>query len=437
MGSGGHHGLELGMKRLSYEQLLRNLWWPTHPVQANSLGPANTARVLQQMNNPDRALTCIQVAGTNGKGSVTHKLATALTQSGRSSGMFTSPHIGTFRERIQVDGVPISAASVQELLPQVWGAAADAGVTLSRFESLTVLALKYFQQQRVECAVLEAGLGGSIDATSAVESPLVSVVTSVALDHTHILGHDLETIAAEKAGVFRAGGAVGVAGPGMTPSVMQILRQRSAAVGVQLLEAPAACGGSFEHSNRQTAAVVLDELMRRGLVDATGAAAGLEAVPNCRFQELSILPKGRKHSRVVILDVAHNPAAFESLLERISDKYGSDRRIRLVISLSAKKPLAACCKAIAQCQAVKQLHLAPVPNLKAFTTEELTGAAEVALGEHRLVRSDEATAKGVIDEALQMMDRDEVLVVCGSFMVMRDARELLGLPVERDPLELY
>eukprot|EP00658_Telonema_sp_P-2_P072101 TRINITY_DN6128_c0_g1_i4.p1 TRINITY_DN6128_c0_g1~~TRINITY_DN6128_c0_g1_i4.p1 ORF type:complete len:212 (+),score=57.95 TRINITY_DN6128_c0_g1_i4:182-817(+) len=186
---------------------LRALWTPPQPIMASSLSPCNTAAILSLLGHPERGIGWVQVAGTNGKGSVVHKVAEGLSSSGHKVGVFTSPHICTFRERIQVNQELIPVERVTNLYTEIRAVARDCGLTLSRFEMLTLMAIKHFQQSGVEYGVLEAGLGGRIDATSglflelfsllsdltAIEHKLVSIVSSVALDpvsYTHLRAHE-------------------------------------------------------------------------------------------------------------------------------------------------------------------------------------------------------------------------------------------------------
>eukprot|EP00658_Telonema_sp_P-2_P072099 TRINITY_DN6128_c0_g1_i12.p1 TRINITY_DN6128_c0_g1~~TRINITY_DN6128_c0_g1_i12.p1 ORF type:complete len:234 (+),score=40.54 TRINITY_DN6128_c0_g1_i12:182-883(+) len=206
---------------------LRALWTPPQPIMASSLSPCNTAAILSLLGHPERGIGWVQVAGTNGKGSVVHKVAEGLSSSGHKVGVFTSPHICTFRERIQVNQELIPVERVTNLYTEIRAVARDCGLTLSRFEMLTLMAIKHFQQSGVEYGVLEAGLGGRIDATSAIEHKLVSIVSSVALDHTHILGHTIPQIAAEKAGVFK-GAECGVVGSSMHADAQAVLHQVAA-----------------------------------------------------------------------------------------------------------------------------------------------------------------------------------------------------------------
>lgn len=156
-----------------------------------------------QLGNPHTAYPIIHVAGTKGKGSVSALSAGALRQAGYKVGLYTSPHLQDYNERIQVDGQPIPHASlislVDELRPYL-----DAGTELTTFEITTALAFLYFARQEVTAAVFEVGLGGRLDATNII-TPLVSVITSISYDHTQFLGNTLTAIAGEKAGIIKPG----------------------------------------------------------------------------------------------------------------------------------------------------------------------------------------------------------------------------------------
>lgn len=158
---------------------------------------------VAQLGNPHTAYPIIHVAGTKGKGSVAALCATALRQAGYKVGLYTSPHLQDYNERIQVDGQPISHAAlnalVDELRPYL-----DSGTELTTFEITTALAFLYFARQGVTAAIFEVGLGGRLDATNII-TPLVSVITSISYDHTQFLGNTLTAIAGEKAGIIKPG----------------------------------------------------------------------------------------------------------------------------------------------------------------------------------------------------------------------------------------
>ncbi len=158
--------------------------------------------MCKRLDNPQRDYLTIHVAGTNGKGSVAHTLASILQSAGYCTGLYTSPHFHDFRERIKVDGKPVTEKAVARFVSDYGAKMTELG--LSYFEMTTALAFRYFSDSNVEVAVIETGLGGRLDSTNIIR-PVLSVVTNVALDHTDILGGTLREIAAEKAGIIKRG----------------------------------------------------------------------------------------------------------------------------------------------------------------------------------------------------------------------------------------
>nr|MBO2478297.1 bifunctional folylpolyglutamate synthase/dihydrofolate synthase [Bacillota bacterium] len=172
-------------------------------------GLARIRFLLERLGNPQRAYPAVHVAGTNGKGSTSAMIASVLQAAGYRTGLFTSPHLVRYNERIRVDGAPIADEDLEALLgrlrEEAERAAADPNVGQpTEFEVGTAAALTYFAQAAVDVAVVEVGLGGRLDATNAVE-PVVSVITPIGLDHTRVLGNTLAEIAAEKAGIIKPG----------------------------------------------------------------------------------------------------------------------------------------------------------------------------------------------------------------------------------------
>ena len=164
-------------------------------------GLARTEALLAKLGSPHRGLSAVHVAGTNGKGSVVATVEALLQWKGFKVGRYTSPHLIDFRERITVDGKPISEEAVLEFLEHWMPEAEKIGATF--FEVTTALAFEWFAKQQVDVAVVETGLGGRLDSTN-VLTPRVATVTSIGLDHTDLLGDSLESIAREKAGIFKA-----------------------------------------------------------------------------------------------------------------------------------------------------------------------------------------------------------------------------------------
>lgn len=166
------------------------------------LGLERMRRVLEASLNPQQHFPSILIAGTNGKGSVTAMWDAGLRASGRRTGRYTSPHLSRFTERICIDGEEVSWAVLDRLMGQLVTVEQQVGESLTFFEAATWFAFMWFAEQRVDVAVLEVGLGGRLDSTNVVE-PVLSIVTSIGLDHMEYLGDSMASIAREKAGIFR------------------------------------------------------------------------------------------------------------------------------------------------------------------------------------------------------------------------------------------
>lgn len=193
---------------MSYTEAIEYLY-SSLPVYQN-IGPgaykpglANSELLDALFGHPHRAYPCIHIAGTNGKGSTAHTLAAILQESGLRTGLYTSPHIYDFGERIRVDGRKIDHDVTEEFVDE-WKRRAPEGLRPSFFELTSTLAFKYFERMEVDVAVIETGLGGRLDSTNII-TPILSIVTNISLDHTALLGNTTAVIAAEKAGIFKPG----------------------------------------------------------------------------------------------------------------------------------------------------------------------------------------------------------------------------------------
>jgi dihydrofolate synthase/folylpolyglutamate synthase len=160
----------------------------------------NTISLLNHLDNPQKKLQCIHVAGTNGKGSTSHMLASILQEAGHKVGLYTSPHLKDFRERVKINGQEISEAFVCDFINTNKPFFADNDISF--FEMSVGLALSYFEQEQVDISIIEVGMGGRLDATNVI-TPLVAVITNIGLDHTQFLGNTIGLIAQEKAGIIK------------------------------------------------------------------------------------------------------------------------------------------------------------------------------------------------------------------------------------------
>ena len=292
---------------------------------------------LEELGDPHRRYRCLHVGGTNGKGSVASTWASVLARQGERTGLYTSPHLCSFRERIMIDGRPVAAsrlaAAAARLRPL-----AD-GLRMSFFEATTLLALHVFAEDGVESACIEVGLGGRLDATNVI-APEVTAITNVALDHQEYLGDTVEEIAREKAGIIKPGVPF-VTAEGR-PRVLAVLEGRAAAVGAPLhrvdpwrdmsrlrlgprgtrLRVRAADGtpldletplpGAHQAVNAALAVRAL-ELLRRP-PDPVAVREGVAAV---RWPGRGQIR--RVGDRLFVFDVAHNTAGVEALVRVLAD----------------------------------------------------------------------------------------------------------------------
>lgn len=367
--------------------------------------PKGKGKNLSRMENlckfyghPERSYPTIHVAGTNGKGSVCTKIAAALNIDGYRCGLYTSPHITSFRERIQIDGKMISEEELCALFSDVQKHSFD----LTFFEMATILAFLYFREQKVDIAVIETGLGGRWDATNVI-MPLASVITSIGFDHMDLLGNTLEEIALEKAGIIKRGIPV-VIGPDTPDELfLRIANEHQS----PLFQSGFRCC-DYDVENRGIARLALKAIEPHFPLKANSIAKGLEAKPPCRFE---------KYKEKIILDVAHNAHGFARLIERLLDEY-PNRRYRFVVGFSKGKEIAACADLIQQ--------IAHAVHLVSGDHPRLASVAEIA----RAFSSDakrETTMTEAIQNALYSSADEEIVVVAGSFFIMPEARAAISL----------
>ena len=350
-------------------------------------GLARVRALLDAIGNPERAVRIVQVGGTNGKGSISAMLAAILTAAGHRTGLYTSPHLCSFRERIRVDGQPIAEEDVADGVEALGTLVARLDATM--FEAATALALDHFARRSVEVAVLEVGLGGRLDATT-VGRPEVEIIACIDHDHQAQLGHTLPEIAAEKGHIIRSGIACSAR---QEPEVAQVLARRAAAVAVPLLcegrelRVSAAAAPRLEGQRLDLSGPGwrLDDLLcpllgvfqpGNALLAAAAARAlgvgeaairhGLASVrwPG-RFQVLGRDP-------VLVLDGAHNPGGARALAASLR-AYFPGQPITFVIGISADKDQVGILEALAP--QASRLILTAAAHPRAAAPEALATAA--------------------------------------------------------------
>lgn len=337
---------------MNYEEALAYIhsinWRGSRP------GLSRIRELLSALGNPEKQLSCIHIAGTNGKGSVSAMLDSILRKAGYRVGLFTSPYVERFNERICFGGEPISDGDLAELTGKLAPLAEAMSDPPTEFELITALGFLYFAEKQCDLVVLETGMGGRLDSTNAIEEPLLSIVTGVALDHTAFLGDTVEKIAAEKAGIIKKGAPALYGGD--TPSVREVLAAKAAAMGAEffvvdrshLVVRRADLAGSvvdydgfsnlflpllglYQPRNLATAVTAIGLLRQRGLsVSDEAVREGLAGVRwKARFELLARDP-------VFVFDGAHNQQGVEAACEAIG-YYFADKRPLLLTGVMADK----------------------------------------------------------------------------------------------------
>ena len=311
-------------------------------------------QLLEMLGNPHKKLKFVHIAGTNGKGSTASMTASILKKAGYKAGLFTSPFIYRFNERIQLDGSQIPDEMVIELTAYVKQFAETMEDQPTEFEFVTAMAMEYYAREKADIVVLEVGMGGKIDATNVIGVPEVAVITNIGLDHTEVLGDTVEKIAENKAGIFKEGGhAVVYRGtPGVEEVYENICKERNVSLKKADFESIVLrshslegqvfdCGSRKEltlpllgHHQLHNAAVVLsiaDTLIELGYnITAANIREGLRDVswPG-RFDIVS-------HDPLFIIDGGHNPQCIQALVENIKD-YLTGRRVIVLTGVLADK----------------------------------------------------------------------------------------------------
>ncbi len=291
----------------------------------------------ERLGHPERAFAAVHITGTNGKGSTAAMIAAALNAVGQRTGLFTSPAVTDIRDTIQIDGQPISEDAFAAAATAVCEAFPDG---LTEFEWLTTVCFVSFRQAGVKLAVVECGLGGRGDATNILPSPLCAVFTPIDLDHTHLLGSDIEAVAREKSGIIKPGCDV-VCAPLLHADALGVLYEAAAQNGCCLWQpSPNAVltvdehplvltmKGVHQQHNTRTAHMVLERLQARGIaIDFDKALTRMATVSlPCRQELLETTPP-------LLLDGAHNAHGIAALCARL----GEMAPVTLIIGMLADK----------------------------------------------------------------------------------------------------
>lgn len=339
----GERAIERKTSRFAYEDALAYIHGQNRAFCKPGLERVNT--LLDGFSHPERSLACIHVAGTNGKGSTSSMLSSVLMSEGYRVGLYTSPYILEFNERIRVNGVNISNAELVRYTKQIRRIADKMEDPPTEFEIITAIAFKYFKDMGCEAVVLEVGLGGRFDATNVIAQPLLSIITGISLDHVAILGDTIEKIAYEKAGIIKTGCPI-LFGGGHSHAARAVIEEQS-----KLCEAPyyevdldalniherSLDGCTFDYKGLQNARIRL-----LGNYQPYNAMTVIEAVGILRQIGISISDRAlreglynakwparfeilQREDPLVIFDGAHNAEGISAAVESISSYFPNEK----------------------------------------------------------------------------------------------------------------
>lgn len=391
------------------------------------------------VGNPQVHLPVIHVAGTNGKGSTCSMLASILTHAGYRTGLYTSPHIRHFRERIRIDGVPITDEDIAHYAVPLMETARGVGGTF--FEVTTAMALQYFADQRVDVVVLETGLGGRLDATNIVE-PLVSIITQIDMDHMEYLGTTLAAIAGEKAGIIKPEVPVVVGHHGTdVRSVFERKAERERAPIVFAVDVvDVQCDRILPDLTMSVAVTSTDDLRYlltdlAGLHQTRNIASVLTALPLLRSTyhiDDNHIEQGLRRVRAttgltarcelvslkppVVHDVSHNPGGLRALVETLGAAGFPDRSFHVVFGAMSDKDVDG--MLLELLPITHTLHCCSPHIPRSLPVEDLASRA-YRVG-HRQITSSES----VSDAYRGAITNEAPTVACGSFHVIDEVRAL-------------
>ena len=378
---------------MDYQQAVGYIESPALP--RGRYGLERLKQALELLGNPQHKVRFVHVAGTNGKGSCAAMLASVLKEAGYRTGLYISPHLRRYNERMQVDGVDISDDDLIRAAQRVKEVCEQLGGTPIVFEVLTLMALWYFAERRCDFVVLEVGIGGKLDATNCIPAPAAALIAQLGFDHTETLGSTIEEIAAQKGGIAKSGSQLVMAeqepaalrvveqlcreqGCGFTvadPERLQVLstspegqRLRDRTYGELLLP----LAGSHQVKNAANVLTVVELLKGEGFaIPDRAVRQGIErTVWPARFERLSRSPD-------FILDGGHNPQCVQAAVQALQDYYPGKKVVFLTGMMKDKDSAAMLAKMAEVAKAFVCLH---ADSERAFGAQELAREIEDTLG---------------------------------------------------------
>lgn len=376
----------------------------------------NTIALCAALENPERKFLCVHIAGTNGKGSVSHMLAAVLQEAGYKTGLFTSPHLKDFRERIRINGKMISKPKVVRFVQK--HKRTFEKIKPSFFEWTAALAFDHFANEQVDIAILETGMGGRLDSTNVV-NPLISIITNIGYDHQQFLGNTLKKIAAEKAGIIKSEGTVIISE--YQPEVSSVFEKKAEAMNASLVYTRdfksqlkiSKCGlaGSYQKKNIPTVVLAAGLLNEVGFqISPSDVKRGIENVVKLtgirgRWEILQKKP-------LVVADIAHNASGIKEVLKQVKNTGYKD--LRIVLGVVSDKEISHVLKLLPK-KATYYFCNAKIP--RALPSDILLETGR----KYRLKGKAYESVKNALNQAKKESTNKDLILITGSAFVVAEA----------------
>lgn len=402
-----------------------------------NLGLKRITALLEQMENPQNALQFVHVAGTNGKGSISTMLSNMLIHSGYQTGLFISPYVLCFRERMQIGGEMISEEEFADCAAFVYDCATQLPSELespTQFEMETAIAFEWYKRRKCDIVCLEVGLGGRFDSTNVIQMPLLQIITSISLDHTAILGDTIEKIAYEKAGIIKGGTTVLY--PIQQEPVRQVVKEQCQETNSHLIEPDLtkldisnhhwrkstftyegkeyqkSLPGTVQIYNGITAITAAQQLQKQGFcLSESDIKFGIEHTYfPARMEVLSEKP-------LVILDGSHNPDGARALEQTLMDLF--EQPLTIIMGVLQDKDDSSILEIVGK-YAQRIVTVTP-NNPRAMQADELAKKAKTVC-DNVCAYEDIQSA---VEDTLKGLSSGDVLIVCGSLYLASEARPVL------------
>ena len=409
-------------------------WMDSRHWSGTGKGIVRSQELLERLGNPQDKLKFVHVAGTNGKGSVCACLSKILTAAGYQVGLFVSPHLKRFNDRIYFNGIEIGDEDFARLASWIRTQAETMEDAPTVFEIMTAMGMLYFAEKQCDLVMLEVGMGGRLDSTNVIRTPEAAVITSIGLDHTKELGDTLEKIAGEKGGIIKTGGTVVV--DGSNTSVMSVFEKICQEKGASLVkscpeqiqnvvlspvgevfdykdlkELPLSLTGVYQMNNAAVVIETVRVLEQKGYrIDETALRKGLSEVywPG-RFERLHEQP-------TFLVDGSHNPDGIRALLKSLRS-YFPDKKIRFLLGILSTKDVSTMLQLIEPL--AEEIGVIMPPSEKAMDNERMAQQ----ISRECAVRT---TAFDSIEEGVRSMienaEKEDVICATGSLYSIEEIR---------------